>query len=55
MVEPTQTVGLSWGERSLMPPIETASLFLTKVLGIQGCIKIHESLGVPSSDIVRGG
>ena len=23
----------------------------TKVLGIQGCIKIHESLGVPPSDI----
>ena len=40
-----------WGERSLLPPIYIASLFPTKVLGIQGCIKIHESLGAPPSDI----
>ena len=35
-----------------MPPIERASLFPTQVLGIQGCMKIHESLGISPSDIL---
>ena len=42
--------GFHGGERSLVPPIYI-SLFPTKVLGINGCIEIHESLSVPPSDI----
>ena len=49
-LSPLKEWAFHWGERSLVPPIYTASLFPTKVLGIQGCIKI-ESLGIPPSDI----
>ena len=52
MVEPTQRVGVSLGEGlNCAPNLDSKYLFPTKVLGIQGCIKVHDSLDVPPSDV----
>ena len=55
MVEPTQRVGLSQGEKVTCAPTWIINLFPAEVLGIQECTEIHESLDIPPSGFSRAG